>query len=40
MKNLPVILSISGMTCDSCATHAAKALEVIQGVSAVEVLII
>ncbi len=37
MNNLAISLSISGMTCDSCANHAKKALESVQGVSAVEV---
>ncbi len=37
MSHSSLSLLIKGMTCDSCATHAKKALESIQGVSAVEV---
>jgi mercuric reductase len=37
MSHSPISLSIKGMTCDSCASHAKKALEAVQGVSGVEV---
>jgi mercuric reductase len=37
MSHSPISLSIKGMTCDSCASHAKKALETVQGVSGVEV---
>ena len=37
MNDSSISLSISGMTCDSCAAHATKALKAIQGVGAVEV---
>jgi len=37
MTNLPITLSIKGMTCDGCAAHAKEALEKIPGVKTAEV---
>lgn len=37
MNNSHITLSIKGMTCGSCASHAKKVLEAVKGVSTVEV---